>query len=524
MSPPGRVSSGGSSGSAVVVGSGPNGLAGALTLARAGLHVDVFEGAESAGGGCRTQELTLPGFAHDVCSTVHPLLAASPFFRGAELRAISLLTPEIAFAHPLDGGRAAVARASVEETAAALGADARFYRTLYRGIVARADEIVPAVLRPLIAVPHHPLALARFGVPALLPVTVLAHGFKTEEGRALLAGLGAHSMRPLSAPGTGAFGVLLGVLAHTVGWPVVEGGSARIVDALTAQLEARGSNVHIGQPIADLRDLPPANPTLLDVTPRQLLRLAGDRLPSGYQRALRRFRYGPGVCKVDWALSGPVPWTAEECRATPTIHLGGTLEEIAASEADVAASRHPERPFCIVVQPSVLDPTRAPAGGQTLYAYCHVPNGSEVDMSDRIEAQMSGSRRASASLCSPAPSPMQSTPSDTTRTTSAATSTPALPPCARPSCGPPPACGPIGRRLRASTCVPLPRLPAVASTACAARTLHAKRSQASRTGSSAAPARPPCRPARSAPLSCHAKPAGSSGSPSTSRQPMLMTS
>jgi phytoene dehydrogenase-like protein len=376
------------SGRAVVVGSGPNGLAGALTLARAGLEVEVFEGAETAGGGCRTEELTLTGFLHDVCSTVHPLLAASPFFREADLPAISLLTPEIAFAHPLDGGRAAVVRGSVAETAAALGSDARTYRRLYRGMVADSDQIVPAVLRPMIAIPRHPLALARFGVPALLPIALLARGFRTEEARALLAGLGAHSMRPLTAPGTGAFGVLLGVLAHAVGWPIVQGGSARIVDALTAELELHGGTVHTERPIGKLDELPPSSLTLLDVTPRQLLGMSGERLPSGYRRALRRFRYGPGVCKVDWALSGPVPWAAAECRQTPTIHLGGTLEEISAAEAEVAASRHPERPFCIVVQPCVLDSSRAPEGSHTLYAYCHVPSGSDVDMSDRIEAQI----------------------------------------------------------------------------------------------------------------------------------------
>jgi len=388
VSSPGRSAPTPAQGHAIVVGSGPNGLAGALTLARAGLRVDVFEGAERAGGGCRTEALTLTGFAHDVCSTVHPLLAASPFFREAALDGISLLTPEIAFAHPLDGGRAAVVRGSVEETAAALGADARVYRALYSGMVAHADQIVPAVLRPLISVPRHPLALARFGVPALLPVTLLARGFRTQEGRALLAGLGAHSMRPLTAPGTGAFGVLLGVLAHTVGWPVVQGGSARIVDALTAELGAHGASVHTKSPIGSLSELPQSSLRLLDVTPRQLLAMAGDRLPPTYQRALRRFRYGPGVCKVDWALEGPVPWEAAECRQTPTIHLGGTLEEISQSEAEVAASRHPERPFCIVVQPSVIDSSRAPEGRHTLYAYCHVPSGSDVDMSDRIEAQI----------------------------------------------------------------------------------------------------------------------------------------
>jgi phytoene dehydrogenase-like protein len=384
----GRRLNGEAAAQAVVVGSGPNGLASALTLARAGYTVDVFEGAETAGGGCRTAELTLSGFAHDVCSTVHPLLAASPFFNATDLRDVSLLTPEIAFAHPLDGGRAAAVHTSIEQTAATLGGDAGAYRRLYRPIVARADQIVPAVLAPLLRIPRHPLALARFGLPALAPVTLLARTFQTEESRALLAGLGAHSMRPLNAPGTGAFGVLLGVLAHTVGWPVVEGGSARVVDALIAELESLGGTVHTGRPIGSLDELPRAGVTMLDITPRQLLAMAGERLPSSYRSALRRFKYGPGAFKVDWALSGPVPWAADVCRQTPTIHLGGTLEEISHSEAQVAGGRHPERPFCIVVQPTVLDTSRAPAGRHTLYAYCHVPNGSNVDMSERIEAQI----------------------------------------------------------------------------------------------------------------------------------------
>ncbi len=381
-----RASRGG--GHAVVVGSGPNGLAGALTLARAGLTVDVFEGADVPGGGCRTEELTLPGFAHDVCSTVHPLLAASPFFTGASLDGIDLLTPEVAFAHPLDGGRAAVAHTSLAQTAAGLGSDRRRYERLYRGLIGDAEEIVPAVLRPLLRPPRHPLALTRFGLPALLPVTVLARLFHGDRARALLAGLGAHSMRPLSAPGTGAFGLLLGVLAHTVGWPVVEGGSARITDALLAELSRHGARLHPGRWIGDLDELPAAELTMLDVTPKALLDMAGERLPAPYRSALRRFRYGPGIFKVDWALDGPVPWAAPECRETPTIHLGGTLEEISFGESEVAAGRHPERPFCILVQASVLDGTRAPAGRQTLYAYCHVPSGSTFDMTARIETQI----------------------------------------------------------------------------------------------------------------------------------------
>ena len=372
----------------MIVGSGPNGLAAALTLARAGLAVEVYEGAQSAGGGCRTEELTLPGFSHDVCSTVHPLLAASPFFQRAALPGITLKTPEVAFAHPLDGGHAGAVSRSVERTAASLGSDAAAYRRLFDGLVQDAAAIVPSVLGPLLRPPAHPLAMARFGLRGVWPVTMLARQFHTASARALLAGLGAHSMRPLSAPGTGAFGLLLGVLAHEVGWPVVEGGSARVADALIDQITAAGGAVHTGRWITDLGELPPSKATLLDVSPRQLLELAGERLPTRYRGALRRFRYGPGICKVDWALSGPVPWEAEACRATATIHLGGTLEEIARSEADVASGRHPERPFCIAVQPCVLDPGRAPQGKQTFYAYCHVPAGSSVDMSEQVEAQV----------------------------------------------------------------------------------------------------------------------------------------
>lgn len=373
---------------AVVVGSGPNGLAAALTLARVGLKVHVYEGDETPGGGCRTAELTLPGFAHDVCSTVHPLLAASPFFAQTPLSGLSLKTPEVAFAHPLDGGRAAAVTSSVESTAATLGADARAYRRLLGPLVEDAEAIVPSVLAPLLRPPAHPLAMARFGLRGLWPVTAMARTLKTEPARALLAGLGAHSMRPLGAPGTGAFALLLGVLAHSVGWPVVEGGSVRIVDAMIAELREAGGEVHTGHWISSLDELPRARATLLDVAPTHLRGLARGRLPERYDRALGKFKYGPGIFKMDWALDGPVPWEAGVCHMAPTLHIGGTLEEIARSESDVAAGRHQERPFCIAVQPCVADPTRAPAGKHTFYAYCHVPPGSTVDMSERIEAQI----------------------------------------------------------------------------------------------------------------------------------------
>ncbi len=375
---------------AIVVGSGPNGLAAALTLARAGVAVEVLEGADTPGGGCRTQELTLPGFRHDVCSSVHPLAAASPFFRQADLAAhgVRLRFPRVAFAHPLDGGRAAAVHGSVAETAHGLGPDAAAYRRLLGPLVRDAELIVPTVLAPLRSVPRHPLAMARFGLSGVAPASWLARRFSTDEGRALLAGAAAHAVRPLEAPLTSGFGLLFTMLAHSVGWPVVEGGSARLVDALTEELTTLGVKIITGRWISALDSLPAARAILLDVTPRQLIAIGGDRLPPAYAGALGRFRYGPGICKVDWALAEPVPWTADVCRETATVHLGGTLAEVVRSESEVAAGRHPEHPYCIVVQPGVADSTRAPAGKQTLWAYCHVPPGSTVDMTERIEAQI----------------------------------------------------------------------------------------------------------------------------------------
>ncbi len=247
---------------------------------------------------------------------------------------------------------------------------------------------MPAVLAPLRTIPEHAVAVSRFGVQGLLPATLLARRFSTEEGRALLAGVSAHSMQPLTAPVTAGFGLLLALLAHSVGWPVVEGGSARLTEALTSELASLDGQVVTGGWIRRLADLRPARAVLLDVTPRQFLRLAGDRLPAGYRRAMQRFSYGPGVCKVDWALDGPVPWTAVACREAGTVHVGGTFAEVARSESDVAGGRHSDRPYCLVAQAGVVDPTRAPAGKQTLWGYCHVPSGSTVDMADRIEAQI----------------------------------------------------------------------------------------------------------------------------------------
>jgi phytoene dehydrogenase-like protein len=375
---------------AIVVGAGPNGLVAALTLARAGLAVEVYEAADAPGGGCRTAELTLPGFRHDICSAVHPLLLASPAFRDIDLfgHGVRLLTPSVAFAHPLGGTRAVSVGPDVADVAASLGADGKAYTRTFAPLVENLDNVLPAFLGSMRDVPPHPLAAAAFALRGLFSAQHLAQRFQTEEGRALVAGTAAHSMLPLTAPLSGVFPRLFTALAHRYGWPVVEGGSSAIVDALVAELTAAGGRIETGYLVKRLDELPPARAVVLDVTPRQLIHMAGESLPTGYSRALARYRYGPGVCKVDWALRGPVPWSAEGCRAAVTVHVGGTFEDIARSEADVNAGRHPDHPFCLVTQPCVVDPGRAPAGRHTLWAYCHVPNGSPVDMTERIEAQI----------------------------------------------------------------------------------------------------------------------------------------
>src|SRR6266516_3926539 len=366
---------------AVVVGSGPNGLAAALTMAAAGLRVQVIEGAPTIGGGCRTEELTLPGFWHDVCSAGHPLAVASPFFKRFDLaaRGVTLAFPEVEFAHPLDGGRAAVVTRSVAETAARLGADRRAYRRLLGPLTSHMDDVLDAILAPLRTLPAHPLHAANYGRRAVLPASVVARRWDTQEARAIMA---------LTAVPTAGIGLMLIGLAHAAGWPVAAGGSARITDAMAAALVANGGRIETGRWVRSLAELPAARAVLLDVSPRALAQLAGDKLPRRYLAALRRYRYGPGVCKVDFALSGPVPWTSEPCRRAGTLHLGGSFEQLAAAEADVAAGKHPDQPYVLVVQPGVVDPSRAPAGQQTLWTYCHVPSGSDVDMTDRIEAQI----------------------------------------------------------------------------------------------------------------------------------------
>jgi phytoene dehydrogenase-like protein len=375
---------------AVVVGSGPNGLAAALTLLRAGCSVELFEGAPHAGGGTRTEALTLPGFRHDVCSAVHPALVVSPFFRSLDLSALGVVLrqPPLPFAHPLGGARAAALHRGLDDTAARLGGDAGPYRELMRPLLEGLDRIVAYVLSPMRSLPADPLVLSRFAVVGSRSARHTARRFTTDAARALLAGASAHSMMSLSAPLTSAFGLLLMALGHGAGWPVVEGGSDAVARGLVAEIRRLGGVVHTDHWITSLSDLPSSSALLLDVSPRQLVALAGPQLSRRLARPWSRFRPGPGTCKVDWALDGPVPWKAEICRRTATVHVGGTFEEVAGAEAAVQAGRHADRPFVLVAQPGVVDPTRAPVGKQTLWGYCHVPNGSPVDVSERMEAQI----------------------------------------------------------------------------------------------------------------------------------------
>jgi phytoene dehydrogenase-like protein len=376
---------------AVVVGAGPNGLAAAIELARNGRSVHLIEGAASIGGGTRTEELTLPGFHHDICSAVHPLALGSPFLRTLPLEqfGLELIEPAIQAAHPLDDEDAVLLLRSLEETAEGLGRDARAYRLLIGTFAEHWDRLAEMMLAPLTRPPRAPLLAARFGSRAALPAALCARlRFRTPRARALVAGMAAHAIRPLEAPGTTAFALVMLSLGHACGWPVARGGSAQITNAMRAYLESLGGTVEVGTPVTSLAQLPDAGAVLFDVTPRALAEICGDALPRRYRRALNRFRYGPGVFKVDYALSGPLPWTSPAVRSAGTVHLGGTLEEVAASEHAVARGREPERPYVLVAQQSIADPTRAPAGAHTLWAYCHVPSGSAVDMTAAIEAQI----------------------------------------------------------------------------------------------------------------------------------------
>ncbi|MBN1138455.1 MAG: NAD(P)/FAD-dependent oxidoreductase [Anaerolineae bacterium] len=374
---------------AVIVGAGPNGLAAGITLARAGKSVLVLEAKETIGGGTRSAELTLPGFSHDICSALHPLGVASPFFRDLSLARYGLewIMPPVCLAHPLDDGTAVLVEGTVEETAVSLGPDGTAYRRLIGPLVAGWQGLLGDLLGPL-RVPRHPLLMARFGLVGLLPAVTLARlAFRGERARAVLAGMASHAMMPLSKPATAAFGFVLALVAHAIGWPMARGGSQRIADALGAHLKSLGGEIVTSHPVRSRADLPDARAILFDTSPRQLVQIVGEQLPVSYRRALARYRYGPGVFKADYALDGPIPWRAKECLRAGTVHIGGTMEEIAVAEAAIWRGEHPERPFVLAAQQSLFDPTRAPAGKHTVWAYCHVPHGSTEDMTDRLEAQ-----------------------------------------------------------------------------------------------------------------------------------------
>ena len=375
---------------AIIVGSGPNGLAAAITLVRQGLRVLLLEAKESIGGGMRTAELTLPGFRHDICSAIHPLGVGSPFFKSLPLAEYGLewIQPDLPVAHPLDNGTAVFAHRALDCTAEQLGQDGPAYRRLLSPLVANWDKIAHEFLGPL-RLPRHPLVMAQFGLRALLPATIEAKLlFRTEQARALFMGLAAHAIMPLEWPATAAFALMLGTLAHAVGWPLPRGGSQSIADALAAYFTDLGGEIATGHTVRSLAELPPAKAVLLDVTPRQVLQIGEDQLPGGYLRQLEKYRYGAGVFKVDWALSEPIPWTAEPCRRAGTVHLGWSLAEISHSEKMVWQGEHVERPYVLVTQQSLFDDSRAPKGKHTGWAYCHVPSGSTVDMTEAIENQI----------------------------------------------------------------------------------------------------------------------------------------
>jgi phytoene dehydrogenase-like protein len=369
----------------VVVGAGPNGLAAATATARAGLETLVVEAKDTPGGGTRTLALTEPGFNHDVCSSIHPLGLASPWFRALALD-VEWIQPSAPLAHVMADGRAILLERSIDDTAAQLGRDAQAYRDLVTPYVERFDDLLEMILGPL-RLPTYPALLARFGLDAIRSMRGLARAtFRDDDAGALLAGIAAHSMVPLDAITTSAIALVLGCAGHAVGWPLAKGGSRAISDALVARFDELGGELVVGTPVERIDQLPQARAYLFDVTPRQLLAIAGDRLPSSYRSRLTRYRYGPGVCKLDWALRGPVPWRDPRCARAATVHLSGTVDEIAAAERAVHEGKLAERPFVLFVQPTLFDPSRAPAGMHIAWAYCHVPHGSDADATPLIEA------------------------------------------------------------------------------------------------------------------------------------------
>ena len=375
---------------AVVVGAGPNGLAAAITFAQAGRSVALFEANDFPGGAVCSAEVTLPGFVHDLCSAVYPLAVGSPFLRSLPLARYGLewIYSPAALAHPFDDGTALIVERSVEATAVRLGEDAGNYREFMTPLAAQWESLSSAILAPP-GWPRHPVQLARFGLSAIQPARRFSERtFQSDRTRALFAGLAAHSMLPLECWGSAAFGLVLGATAHTLGWPIVRGGAQKLANALVAHFRSLGGELFLNHPIETFAELPSSRTVVCDVTPRQLVKIARRQLSRSYRHKLQKFRYGMGAFKIDWALSNPVPWRAQECRQAATVHLGASLSEIAASERMAWRGFQFDRPFVLLVQPSLFDDSRAPAGKHTLWAYCHVPNGSTFDMTERIEAQI----------------------------------------------------------------------------------------------------------------------------------------
>jgi phytoene dehydrogenase-like protein len=374
---------------AVVIGSGPNGLAAAIVLQQQGLRVLVLEAKDTIGGGLRTAELTLPGFKHDICSAIHPLALGSPFFKTLPLEqhGLKYILPEVEAAHPLDNGTAALLKRSLYETASLLGADELAYHNLLSPVVKSWPGIAPDILGPL-SFPQKPVDFARFGLLGLQPATLLARRFKTTEARALFGGMAAHAIQPLSNLTTSAVALVLMANGHLGGWPIPQGGSQAIADALAGFFKSLGGEIQTNTYITSLAQLPSSHAVLFDVTPKQLLKIAGHKLSSLYKWQLQRYRYGDGVFKVDWALDGSVPFKAEGCHKAGTVHLGGTLEEITLAEQAASRGHHSNKPYVLLAQQSQYDKTRAPKGKHTVWAYCHVPNGSTKDMTAIIENQV----------------------------------------------------------------------------------------------------------------------------------------
>lgn len=375
---------------AIVIGSGPNGLAAAIKLAQAGIKTTIYEAKNTVGGGTRSAELTLPGFIHDICSAIHPTGIGSPFFRDLPLieHGLEWIHPQSPLAHPFDDGTAAILERSIDETSKTLENDGLRYKKFMEPLVENWPKIESDVMGPF-GIPKHPLVMARFGIQAIQSAKMLSNRlFKAKHARGLFAGLAAHSMMPLDWLLTSGIGIALAIFGHVYGWPISKKGSQKIADALASYFSSLGGEIITNYKIEHIDQLPSNQLLLFDVSPRQLLQIAGNRLPLSYQRKLQSYRYNPGVFKVDWALNCPIPWKAKECLRAGTVHLGGTQEEIEESESEVWKNRHPKKPFIILAQQSLFDQTRAPEGKHTAWGYCHVPNGSTIDMTEVIEAQI----------------------------------------------------------------------------------------------------------------------------------------